>query len=330
MALLRSRRRVVLVVLGLLAVTGCVLMQLDAPAVGFSHRIHEEVGLSCGDCHEAGETGEPLLPAPDLCLMCHEDIDADKPPGQHATDVLAQFPPRWRALSDEVLFSHAAHEAGGAACERCHAGVAQSDALVPGRFTRFTMADCTSCHAQSGVADSCSTCHTQLDVDVAPATHGHNWMRRHGQIVRADGGATVDDCNLCHTEQSCIGCHRDEPPSSHTNAFRLRTHGVMAAMDRDACSTCHTPDSCNRCHSEVLPLSHRGSFGSPRNTHCLTCHFPVGTQSCVVCHRSTPSHQLATPLPADHSPGLDCRQCHGVQVKLPHVDNGSDCIFCHK
>jgi hypothetical protein len=111
--------------------------------------------------------------------------------------------------------------------------------------------------------------------------------------------------------------------------WRLRSHGVVASMDRDNCATCHTPDSCERCHAESVPLSHRGSFGAPMDTHCLSCHVPLKNESCFVCHKNTNSHLDASPKPADHSPALDCRSCHGVTESLPHVDNGDDCNVCH-
>jgi hypothetical protein len=104
----------------------------------------------------------------------------------------------------------------------------------------------------------------------------------------------------------------------------------MAAMDRDNCMVCHRADSCVRCHEEVLPLNHTGMWGSPKDTHCFSCHFPLKSTSCFVCHKSTPSHSDATPLPANHSPASDCRACHGMDARLPHVDNGDDCTICHK
>jgi len=54
-------------------------------------------------------------------------------------------------------------------------------------------------------------------------------------------------------------------------------------------------------------------------------------ESCFVCHKGTPSHNLAPPMPAfpPHNAAMDCRSCHGVTAPLPHVDNGDSCTFCH-
>ena len=143
---------------------------------------------------------------------------------------------------------------------------------------------------------------------------------------------TINRCALCHTQSTCVTCHQDQPPQNHNNFFRNRGHGVAASMDRRNCATCHRSDFCNRCHSETKPLSHMPAWGSPVNLHCNGCHFPVATpgQSCVVCHKGTPSHNFAAPMPPGHNPAMNCRQCHGVTQPLPHSDPGIECILCHR
>jgi hypothetical protein len=162
-----------------------------------------------------------------------------------------------------------------------------------------------------------------------PQSHNHNWKKLHGQVVRADTGALADRCSLCHTESRCVQCHLDEPPASHNNFWRLHGHAVAATLDRQNCAACHRPDSCERCHQQVLPQNHVGLWGPPKDTHCLTCHLPLSSNSCVVCHKGTPSHDTAPPMPSWHNAGMNCRQCHGVSVPLLHVDNGSVCTMCH-
>ena len=141
-------------------------------------------------------------------------------------------------------------------------------------------------------------------------------------------------CVLCHPEaggpHSCTGCHRVMPPRNHTEAFKRRGHGLLVSFDRSSCMACHQSDFCIRCHENTRPISHRGSWGSPRNTHCLRCHEPVSSQpSCRICHVGTPSHSTGAAQPADHTPGANCRICHGFNARLPHVDNGSECAACH-
>jgi hypothetical protein len=43
-----------------------------------------------------------------------------------------------------------------------------------------------------------------------------------------------------------------------------------------------------------------------------------------------PSHSTAAPQPPSHSPGMNCRQCHGISAPLPHVTKGEDCNICHQ
>jgi hypothetical protein len=35
-------------------------------------------------------------------------------------------------------------------------------------------------------------------------------------------------------------------------------------------------------------------------------------------------------MPPGHTPGMNCRQCHGLTAPLPHADNGSECARCHR
>ena len=120
-------------------------------------------------------------------------------------------------------------------------------------------------------------------------------------------------------------------PRNHTNYWRQRGHGLTAQLDRMSCATCHRTDACERCHQEVLPRSHRGMWGGGQNTHCLSCHFPVETQgNCVTCHKATPGHLGAAPLPPNHNPAMNCRLCHGNGVRLPHFDPGTACTACHR
>ena len=178
---------------------------------------------------------------------------------------------------------------------------------------------------------ACTECHQYIDETWLPPSHHHGWTRGHGDVVRASSGRSADRCELCHQEgQSCAVCHQRMAPESHDQTFRTRTHGVLASIDRSGCAVCHTQDSCAQCHQQTRPLSHRGSFGAPVNNHCVSCHLPVQDTGCRVCHPSTPSHDTAAGLPADHVPSMNCRLCHGNGVALPHPDGGHVCTSCHR
>lgn len=334
----RTRRTLVAgALLAGLWVAGCAVLDLwreeEDPGPGFSHRIHvADQGLDCSSCHEpAEEGGPPSMPSLETCQLCHEGMDEELPPERRPEAFFVDGAPRpgLPALGDEVLFSHAGHvAAAGGDCATCHGDVEASERVLPEHA--FSMDDCTSCHGRQGVDPSCATCHSVIDEGWEPASHDLAWDRVHGQAFRAGGTEVAARCTLCHTESSCTACHLDQPPASHDNHWRLRGHAIPASLDRESCATCHRDDSCQACHDEIRPLSHRGSFGGMRSNHCLTCHFPLRGEGCATCHESTPSHRRASPQPPDHTPGANCRLCHGALAQLPHADDGSECSLCHE
>lgn len=326
------------VVLGLVlaSVAGC--MVFDALGEGeqpfaFSHKRHVvDESIDCGDCHLNWDSeDEPGMPALAQCQLCHKKIDAEKPEDRRVTalfDGKTYRGARASDLPDEVVFSHLKHVTTPEACGDCHHGIVENEQVDAS--VGVTMDDCMRCHAQKQVANECATCHREVGPDWKPGTHAHQWLRLHGKAVRAQGDAVADRCDLCHAQSTCTTCHQDVLPESHNHFFRRRGHGLIARMDRETCAACHRADSCDRCHSEVLPQNHTGQFGMPRNMHCVRCHVPLQASDCFTCHKSTPSHAMATPLPPGHLPGMNCRQCHGLTAPLQHVDNGMPCTVCHR
>jgi len=321
-----------------LAGAGCVLLDRFGSAgqarFAFSHRLHVgEEQLECVSCHEdADVSDDPGMPAPESCAACHGTLDADKPPERRVETLFAEG--RYKAahaslLDEEQIFSHQRHVTAGQECGACHADI-ESDRSIDADIG-VTMERCMDCHAQQRVANACETCHTLIRGDWEPQSHQHNWKLMHGRIARAGSKAGADNCALCHQESACLTCHQIEAPQNHNNFFRSRGHGMAAMIDRQNCAACHEPSSCDSCHADTLPMSHRGAWGAPKDTHCLGCHFPLVSEGCIVCHKDTPSHALATPLPSfpPHNPAMNCRQCHGISAALPHVDKGDQCTLCH-
>ena len=327
-------RTAVAAVFCVIVIAGCHLVGLGGfggPA--FSHRTHvTEKKLQCADCHADYETSAKAgMPVAEICAPCHGDKDRLKPPQERADAFFKNgelVASNVTQISDEIVFSHQVHEAKGVTCAECHRGIEDSqrvtDKLAIGK------PECMDCHARRGISNECSVCHQQIRRDVAPESHRLNWTALHGQSVHSDA-RTRSDCNLCHTENQCSTCHQEVAPSSHTNFWRQRGHGIASGIDRDTCRACHHVDFCDRCHQEAAPRSHTGSFASARQSHCITCHTPVSSEdSCFVCHKGTPSHFLATSLPSSHNTGMNCRQCHGAGQPLQHVDNGDNCVTCHR
>jgi hypothetical protein len=142
-----------------------------------------------------------------------------------------------------------------------------------------------------------------------PASHAGKWLDYHGRAVGAGGSAAGrpgPECTVCHDRADCISCHSQAMPRDHTNAWRTRVHGLMAAGNAGRCAVCHREDYCIRCHQETAPRTHTGSW---RRRHCGACHFGPGQTiagNCSVCHKR-PGHPAA---PHPVNPGLVCIQCH--------------------
>ncbi len=317
-----------------LVATACVMFGgvRGARPYAFPHRVHVvDQGLDCTDCHRTAETGEdPGMPALRQCQLCHEELDANKPSERKVEALFDgkayKTTPR-RRLPDEVHFSHVAHIGSLASCDGCHGGLVGT--AEPAGHAPGTKAACQACH-EGKVDPGCATCHAEIRSDVPPNSHDGSWLRFHGSTVHAATGATADRCDLCHEKTSCQTCHQDALPASHNQFFRRRGHGLIARLDRQSCTTCHRTDSCSSCHEQARPVNHIGSFGGGRSQHCISCHQPLAASDCATCHKATPSHDLAPPMPQGHVPGMNCRQCHGLTAPLRHVDNGDSCSSCHR
>ena len=345
MALLicRAQRfnRVLAAALFALLAAGCAVLGSlrrdsgSAASLRFSHALHVlEEELSCENCHEdAAMSDQPGMPSMEMCVFCHAEIDEEKPLERRIETLFEDevfIAQRRSALADEQIFSHLTHVDADLECGVCHVGIEASEFVDGGHAV--PMSACIQCHDETGQPNDCATCHQVLREDVAPPSHALAWTKRHGVLARdpaARRGTDVNSCSLCHTEASCVDCHRQQAPDNHRGHWRLRGHGIVARLDRENCATCHQSHDCDACHAETLPRSHTGVFGGTTNTHCFGCHFPLRSNACSVCHQDTSSHRTAPPKPDWHTPQMDCRQCHGLTVPLRHVDNGANCNLCH-
>lgn len=330
-----ARWSVGLAMVSWLLVAACLSLPPRRTEPSFPHRVHVvDNELECAFCHSGVLlVDRPSLPPPELCGPCHERFDGDKPP-ERRLRAFFDADSRYRRVavsgrSDEVRFSHQRHAATpGLRCTTCHPDIATEDAVPLAPLASKPV--CMDCHREHGQSVACTTCHTTIDASWRPPSHDGAWQRRHGACAE-DRERSQDRCELCHQDATgCNACHQQTPPQDHSQTFRLQTHGLMASIDRTRCHVCHTQDSCQQCHETTLPRSHRAGFGASQQRHCTGCHLPLADTSCNVCHRDTPSHDLATPLPGDHNPGMFCRTCHGNGVRLPHPDGGHVCTACHR
>ncbi|MBF0197027.1 MAG: cytochrome c3 family protein [Planctomycetes bacterium] len=295
------------------------------------HKVyHDMEELSCDDCHmDESDTQKIIIPGIKKCMECHEDDDvlrADQIKNGIKHTKLITF-------KDEVIFSHSSHMAAKLECTECHANVVKG--IQKTNLASGQMKVCVGCHEKHDdyKADDCSVCHKEITKSWKPKNHGKNFKHLHGPLSKTCSKETIDDCTTCHSESSCTACHLTEEPRNHNNFFRHRGHALIASMDRNRCFTCHKQDGCDRCHATTEPRSHKGSFGAPRNNHCVSCHMENKEEGCATCHQNTNSHNMATVMPPNtaHTKATEaqCRECH-IGPKLPHPDNGESCRGCHR
>jgi hypothetical protein len=175
---------------GWLGLPAALYQRVDQP-LEFSHRLHtgDDVGLSCEDCHGFDDEGRfGGIPTIENCAECHEE-----PLGESESErrLVEEYitPGReipWLVYSrqpDNAHFPHATHVTlAELPCERCHGPHGETDHLRPLERNRISgysrdvwgpsisglgnepwegmkMSDCTKCHKQRNVVDSCLDCH---------------------------------------------------------------------------------------------------------------------------------------------------------------------------
>ncbi|HSG65246.1 MAG TPA: menaquinone reductase multiheme cytochrome c subunit QrcA [Gammaproteobacteria bacterium] len=168
-----------------------VLYREAQQPIQFNHELHagETVGMYCEDCHATDDEGRfGGIPVVASCEPCHAE-----PQGETAHEaVLARDyvgearEIEWLVYArqpDNVFFSHAPHVTlAKIPCERCHGDHGATVSLRPYEENRIStysrdiwgrsasrirraeyegmkMSDCTRCHEQHGVVESCMTCH---------------------------------------------------------------------------------------------------------------------------------------------------------------------------
>lgn len=156
----------------------------------FSHATHtgEAVGMTCQDCHALGDDGRFAgLPGIELCAPCHTEPWGSSPHEARLVDEYVQ-PNReipWLVYArqpENVYFAHAPHiKLANLPCETCHGEHGKTTSLRPFERNRIStysrdieghlvvlasandhgmkMNDCSRCHHERGVEQSCLTCH---------------------------------------------------------------------------------------------------------------------------------------------------------------------------
>lgn len=169
-----------------------VLYRQAAQPLQFSHKVHtsERVGMSCEDCHSLDAQGKfSGIPRLETCAPCHTEAQGKSAEEKRFIDeyVKRNREVEWNVYArqpENAYFTHAAHvKLAHIACERCHGPHGKSDGLRESEQNRLTgyardvegyslsqlrtaewqqgmkMDECSHCHRQRGVTESCLTCH---------------------------------------------------------------------------------------------------------------------------------------------------------------------------
>ena len=186
----------------------------------FSHKMHNEKGLNCEDCHSVVAKKTYVLPyeLPDManCMDCHDERNAsleceschmegeELRPGSHTPNFLHNHSDIAQMAADEV--------SGDMSCTTCHS------------------------------VNYCQDCHQGFNLD--RMTHPLNYVATHS--LEAQG--KQKDCTSCHVDQQfCMDCHNMNHvmPHNHTAGWALPSptdggrHRTEAQNDLDNCRSCH-------------------------------------------------------------------------------------------
>jgi hypothetical protein len=195
-----------------------VVLQANALAQPFSHRLHLKLNLTCISCHATAQTSTRIednnLPPQATCLKCHKQAIIKSP----AKTLLARFdhqkhlrlgnvaPVIAAAIDSKAYLSSAddirRHLNSKNACAACHRGMEESNAVT--RSALPQMADCLVCHSHVEPPFSCEICHAK-DAQLKPATHTPDFLDSH---TRKTAKLDKPSCAVCHGRKfNCLGCH---------------------------------------------------------------------------------------------------------------------------
>lgn len=336
------------------------LVSVDASKCSMCHAkltrgakvIHAPVEDDCTSCHDVsvtkeGTTVEFSAPEPDLCILCHDDMEAAA-----AGDLGGTHAP----VVDSCLTCHNSH-AGEQEnllrapktelCAECH-DTTDLEEAHDGQFTKTV--DCTSCHSAHGSANK--------KLLVASSQHA----------PFADGS-----CEACHRapfagrirlrsrgEKVCVACHGDlREEAGEYGSIHAALEGTRS---RAGCLSCHDPHMspnpklltaagttlCGECHRSVFDAANADTGHAPAAEDCAGCHQPHTSENsslltettpdlCLMCHDPDDVDLQATHLGATMD-ALDCISCHSphgdghehLLAKNLHAVIADGCDTCHE
>lgn len=165
-----TKNRIFIIFGGALAIFFVVIIilrslwgRIEQP-IAFNHKIHEENGLECLDCHPYYKghesSGKPRL---ETCSNCHEErLGESKEEKKLIEYIKSGNEIEWHRLyrvPEDVYFSHRRHVVlGNIECNTCHGNIGESS-KPPSRPLKITMKKCMKCHEEKKADNDCMACH---------------------------------------------------------------------------------------------------------------------------------------------------------------------------
>lgn len=284
------------------------------------------------------------------CVDCHQDPDQELGPDQPEPERMAVITAQPEGCLSCHAHEAPEHLEPQRDCAACHQPLAEATRLGVATIEAFpeptthedpafvlthrdgvevTDADCATCHTR----ESCVRCHAnsedvpsiaalESDARVAslmrdrapeyPEPDSHEagaWTWQHGP----DASASAGDCANCHTQPSCLSCHRTASwpavaalPGGDEGADAGAPHTLGVVLPEDA----------GRVHLAGFGTGHKIEAAADEQS-CMGCH---ELPECVSCHRGTTSDAFHLPNfmqthgPEAYRSETDCAACHNPEV----------------
>jgi cytochrome b subunit of formate dehydrogenase len=311
----------------------CVDCHSDVDPKRRRHSTRTDLELvDCGDCHrpEAGahrrslhgaaaQRGDPMAP---MCADCHGTHDILSAADPNAPTAVMNIPllcgnchregspvSRTHEISQENILEHYSMSIHGeglfrqgltvtAVCTSCHT----SHDIRPHTDSR------SSIHADN-VAETCTTCHGQIEQVHRKVIEGQLWAEEPHKIP------TCVDCHAPHeirnvfypdglADKDCLTCHSDPNLTMTRKGETFSLYVDESTFE----GSMHADTACAQCHTDVTVAQERA---------CETIQSPV---DCSICHaEQVTEYQASThgTLHAENDPDApSCQDCHAKHATL--------------
>jgi len=335
----------------------CVECHADLDPAKRRHSTRKDLELvDCSGCHRpeanahkrslhgvAAKDGDPLAPTCADCHGKHEILSAS----DHSSPT---------AVMNVPLLCGACHQEGSPV-SRTHE-ISQENILEnysmsmhgEGLFRQglTVTAVCTSCHTAhdirshtdkrssihaDNVAETCASCHGQIEQVHRKVIEGRLWTEEPGKIptcvdchapheirrVFYPDGLADKDCLTCHSDPDLtmtrggegISLYIDEAAhegSAHTDTACAQCHTDVTVAQERACETIVSAVDCSICHAEQVTeyqASTHGTLYAENDSDAPSC------QDCHTQHATLSSEVPASPTYPRNVPTL-CGECHRI------------------